>query len=281
MGVPKTHFNCAILFALHCFSSPATAQQCASARTDRVLLLAGGFVAAQTAVIATRHNDWWTTPTTSFQMVWDGSPNREQDGMLHAAFAYQTTQIATHAWEWACVSRTTATWLAVGSALAVGLPKEIGDGLHTDKGFSLRDFTWTAVGAVWPALHQTVPVTKSLLVKVSYWPSSEFRNRLPGANPQLESDYAGQRYFLAFNPGRLPGGARPWPSWLGIAVGHSVPYWISQPPIHEWYVTLDLNMREFPVRAWWWPKVAGLLDQIHFPLPGVRVRDGRWSVGLY
>ncbi len=281
MGVPKTQFNYAILFALHCVCSPATAQQCASVRTERVLLLTGGFALGQTAAIAVRSNDWWTTPTTSFHVVWDGSPNREQDGLLHAALAYQTTQIATLAWEWACATPGTATWLGVATSLAVGLPKEIGDGLHTDKGFSLRDFTWTAVGAVLPALHRTVPATKSLLVKVSYWPSNEFRNRPPGALPQLENDYAGQRYFLAFNPGRLPGGARPWPSWLGVAVGHSVPYWISQPPIHEWYVTLDLNMRGLPVRAPWWRKVATVLDQIHFPLPGVRVRDGRWSVGLY
>ena len=132
-----------------------------------------------------------------------------------------------------------------------------------------------------PALHRTLPPSRSVLLKVWYWPSSEFRNRLPGALPQLENDYAGQRYFLAFNPGRLPGGAGPWPSWLGVAIGHSVPYWISQPPIHEWYVTLDLNMRGFAVRAPWWRKVASLLDQIHFPLPGVRARGGRWSVGLY
>ena len=281
MRLPRTQFHCTVLLALVGVWGTASAQQCTAVRSDRVLLLAGGFIAAQTAVIATRHGDWWTTPTTSFQLVWDGSPNREQDGLLHAAFAYQTTQLATIAWEWACVPHATATWLAVGTALAVNLPKEIGDGLHADKGFSLRDFSWTAVGAVLPALHRTVPAAKSLLVKVSYWPSDEFRNRPPGGRPQLENDYAGQRYFLAFAPGRLPNLGSAWPPWLGVAVGHSVPHWISQPPIHEWYVALDLNFRELGVRAQWWNKLATVLDQIHLPLPGARLRDGRWSVGLY
>ncbi len=236
---------------------------------------------AQTASIVVRSSDWWTTPTSSFEAVWDGSANREQDGLLHAAFGYHTAQVAALAWDWTCVGSNTAAWLAAATGLAVGLPKEIGDGIHADKGFSLRDITWTAAGAVLPALHRTVPASKSVLFKVWYWPSSEFRNRASGAPPQLENDYAGQRYFLAFDPGRLPNGSPGWPAWLGVAVGHSVPYWISQPPIHEWYFTLDLSFRGLGVRAPWWNKVATLLDQVHFPLPGTRVRDGKWSLGFY
>ena len=128
---------------------------------------------------------------------------------------------------------------------------------------------------------RTTPATRSVVFKIWYWPSSEFRNRTPGSLPSLENDYAGQRYFLAFNPGRLPGGAGSWPSWLGVAVGHSVPQWISGAPTHEWYAALDLSLRRIGVEAEWWQSVATVLDQIHFPMPGVRVRNGQWNVGLF
>ena len=94
----------------------------------------------------------------------------------------------------------------------------------------------------------------------------------------------------AWNAGLIPKELAAWAWWSivmvwmssdGVAVGHSVPHWISQPPIHEWYVALDLNFRELGVRAPWWNKLATVLDQIHLPLPGARLRDGRWSVGLY
>ncbi len=31
----------------------------------------------------------------------------------------------------------------------------------------------------------------------------------------------------------------------------------------------------------WWSDVASMLDQIHFPLPGIRVTSGKVSLGFY
>jgi hypothetical protein len=97
----------------------------------------------------------------------------------------------------------------------------------------------------------------------------------------VENDYAGQRYYLTIHPGATPGGAGPWPDWLGVAVGHGIPHWASVPPSHDWYLTLDIRLSGLPIRGPVWRKVAGLLDQIHFPAPGVRVRNGDRAVGLF
>jgi hypothetical protein len=164
--------------------------------------------------------------------------------------------------------------------IAFSLPKEIGDGFQADKGFSAPDMLWSTAGAVLPAIHRSWPASEAVSLKVFYWPSQEFLDS-GDALPDLENDYAGQRFFLTLHPGRIRGGAGPWPDWLGIAVGHSVPHWISEPPIHEWYLTLDFNFQGLPIEAGSWRKFASVLDQWHFPMPGVRVRDGEVAFGVF
>ena len=284
MRRPLSQFNLtATLLGLHVIiTAPASAQRCRTGiATDRVLAIVGTYAVLQTSAIAIRHSDWWDTPTRSFHFDWGRSPSKGQDVLLHAAVSYHTSQLGAIAWRWACVDRIPAAWLGAALGIAVGLPKEIGDGFHERKGFSGTDFLWGTVGAALPAARETWAPMRMFLLKGNYWPSDEYRNRTPGALPQLENDYAGQRYFLAVNPGLLPGGAGPWPDWLGLALGHSVPHWISQPPIREWYLTLDMNLRGLPIRSGWWRTVATLLDQVHFPAPGVRLRNGEVVIGLF
>ena len=174
----------------------------------------------------------------------------------------------------------TAAWMGAALGFALELPKEIGDGLHQDKGFSGPDMLGALLGAVLPAARATWRPARLVSLKANYWPAAELRNRNGRPEPQLESDYAGQRYYLAFSPGAL-GRTAPWPPWLGVAVGHSVPYWASQPPIDEWYLALDLRFESLPVRGAVWRRVAWMLDQIHVPAPGLRLRAGRWTAGLF
>lgn len=258
----------------------ASRAQCDGPRAGRIAAIAGAFAAGQTVVIAVRANDWWTTPTRSFHFANLASPSKEQDRLLHALIGYQTAQVGALLWDWACLPPRTAGWLGAALGIAVTLPKEIGDGLHEDKGFSTPDFMWTAGGALLPALHRTWAPSRAAQLKFNYWPSDELRNRTDGL-PQLENDYAGQRYYLAIVPGRLPSGAGAWPDWLGVALGHGVPHWISAPPVHDWFVTLDLNWTGLPIRAAWWRRVAAVLDQVHVPAPGIRVRQGEVTLGLF
>ena len=262
-------------------TSGAHAQRCQGVNAGRVALIAGGFAAVQGAALALRHNDWWPGPSHGFTVVWnDVSPSKGQDRLLHASISYQVSQGGALAWDWACVSRETSGWLGAMLGIAVALPKEIGDGFQTDKGFSAPDMLWTTAGAMLPAIHRSWQASRAVSLKVLYWPSREFLDS-GDALPDLENDYAGQRFFMTLNPGRIRGGAGPWPDWLGIAVGHSVPHWISEPPLHEWYVTLDLDMGGLPIEAGGWRKFASVLDQWHLPMPGVRMRDGEVTFGVF
>ncbi len=281
MACRGPHFNRAMLAMMAACSvaGAARAQACPEARALRLAVIGGLYTGAEVATLALRQDDWWTTPHTGFHVTWDNSPSAGQDRLLHAALGYHVSQAGAVAFRWACLAPVPAAWLGLGLGLAVGLPKEIGDGVHQQKGFSAPDILWTALGSALPAAHATWPASRAFALKVSYWPSDEYRNRT-GPQPQLESDYAGQRYYLAIAPGELISDGA-WPPWLGFAVGHSVPYWASQPPVHEWYGAFDLNARGLPIRAKWWRPVAWVLDQIHFPMPGVRLREGTWTLGLF
>lgn len=269
-----------VLGILTC-AAPAAAQRCADGvRGGRVALIGGVVAAGEATAIAIRHHDWWPGPTGGFHFMWGHSANAEQDLLIHGAIAYQASQIGALAFDWACVSPTASAWLGAALGLFVELPKEIGDGLHQDQGFAGDDMLSAAIGALIPALHRTVPPMRAINLKANYWPSAEYRNRT-GPVPQLESDFAGQRYFLAFDPGQIPGGAGAWPDWLGLAIGHSTDHWASLPPDHEWYAALDVNLRGIPIRAKWWHTFATIVDQIKIPLPGLKLVNGEVTAGLY
>ncbi len=68
---------------------------------------------------------------------------------------------------------------------------------------------------------------------------------------------------------------------MGVAVGHSIQSWILERPMHEWYLTLDAQFQGIPIRGETWQEIATVLDQILFPLPGLRLRDGDVSFGFF
>ena len=277
--------NLILLPALMTLCGTRTASaQCERPIPGRIAAIGGAYVAGEAAAIAFHPSDWWQGPAGSFRLNWvndGGSPSAGQDYLLHVTASYQVSQGAALAWEWACVPPMTAAWLGAATAFAVGLPKKIGDGFHAT-GFEVAKNLANAVGAGLPVAHRAWPATRAINVKAWYWPSAEFRSRTPGGEPQLLSDYAGQRYFLTLSPGLFPGGSgSAWPAWLGVGVGHGTPAWVTAPATDDWYAVLDLNWRGLPISASWWHDVASLLDQIHLPLPGVRNRNGQWTVGLF
>lgn len=266
-----------VLLAFALTPAASFAQGCPNARPGRLAAVAGGATALELAALAVFHDDWWDTPRREFHVIWGKSPSKGQDALLHGFISYQATQLGALALRWACVSPTASAWLSAAGSVALQLPKEIGDGFHT--GFSTTDLLWVGAAAALAAAHLTWAPAAAVSVKASYWPSDEYRaERLGRIN--LPSDYAGQRYFLAVHPGRLTRTA-PWPDWLGIALGHGVPAWISQPPRHQWYLALDLRFGGLPISADWWKTAAAVLDRIHFPLPGFRLERGGVQVGLF
>jgi len=241
-----------------------------------VAALAGG----DAIVITARSHAWWLgDPTGPFHFVWGMSISAGQNVLLHAATAYQAAQVLKAGFDWACVPSRSGAWFAAALGFAAQVPKQIGDGFHAE-GFSVSEALWSGAAAGLVGVRDAWTPASAVRLKGWYWPSDEYQHRV-GAFPTLESDYAGQRYFLAIDPGLVPGASIPFPRWLGIAVGHGVDHWISGTPDPIWYLTLDLNLRGLPITARWWQTVAAVLDQIHVPLPGLRFETGQARAGVY
>jgi len=265
-------------------SVPPDSRACAGLRYDRAAVLGGAWAGVELVAFAAFAGSWYEQDAPQgFHFNSGGSVSASQDELLHAAVAYHLVSGIARAWEWACVSPATAGRMAAATVVLLALPKEIIDGIHDD-GFSITDVAYTLAGAGLGELHRTHPSTRVVALKVGYWPSAEYRQRA-GTVPRLYSDYAGQRYWLSFNPARsvtpgwVPGW---WPGWLGLAVGHSTTPWSVRPPGHHvWYLALDIDWGRLPIEGRGWARIARVLDAIHVPAPGLRLREGGLAVGLF
>ena len=263
--------------------SSGRAQPCEGVRGGRVAAIGGTYVGAWALAAAFHPREWWKGPPGAFKMNWaeGASASVGQDYLLHIAASYEASQAATLAWEWACVPHKTAVWLGAATAFAVGLPKKVVDGFHAT-GFEIAKNLANGVGALLPVAHQTWPATRAVALKGFYFPSSEYLHRNGGEPTSPIVDFAGQRFYLSLNLARGGLADAWWPKWLGVAVGHSATPRMTPPYArHIWYATLDLELRGLPVRAAWWRPVAAVLDQFHVPAPGVRLMDGRVSLGVF
>ena len=271
------------LVAVALAAAPAGAQSSAPACHRRVAVIGAAYVGGWALAAAFHPQEWWQGHPGAFRLNWSEGPSPAvgQDYLLHVGASYEASQAAALGWEWACVPHGTAIWLGAATAFAVGLPKKVVDGFH-HTGFEVAKNLANAVGALVPVVHETWPATRAVALKGFYFPSAEYRNRGGGEPTSPLLDYAGQRYYLSLNPARGGRNVAWWPRWLGVAVGHSATARIADPPArHIWFATLDLEFRGLPVRGALWRRVAAVLDQVHVPAPGVRLMDGRVSLGIF
>jgi hypothetical protein len=83
-------------------------------------------------------------------------------------------------------------------ALTIQLYVEVFDGFSVDHGFSYEDVIMDGVGAGAAFLRRAFPAVGSLLdYRLEYFPSDSTK----GFHPMI--DYSGQKFLLAFRPGRL------------------------------------------------------------------------------
>ena len=158
-----------------------------------------------------------------FGFTFDRSPAVQQDRLLHAWIGYQVSQIT--------LALTDKPWLGLAAGVAIQIPKEIIDGASSARDFDFGDLLAAGLGAGIPWVRHELPILEPLSFKIWYWPSDEFRNRPPGTDPSITADYAGQRFFLTYAPGRVREKPDPWPNippWLGFAIGHGVSVLVSR-----------------------------------------------------
>ncbi len=230
-----------------------------------------------------QQNLWWKGEKSAFHFDWehDWRYALGADKLGHFYFPYAVTTIYAQAFAWCGIDTTSSLWLSAGLATAHQTFVEVRDGFSKQWGFSWGDFTANTLGAAYPVLQHYAPGLRNIDFKVSYYPSAVFKNGGYGA---IIDDYESTYHWASINVhGLLPSSMRRWyPSWLNIAVGHSVRD-LNAPGggHHELYLSLDWNLEGLPGDGWFWRLLKKNLNLYHLPAPAVKIAPNAVWYGVH
>ncbi len=216
---------------------------------------------------------WWKGERSDFHVDWDHDRLYAlgADKAGHAYFPYAAATLYSQALEWTGIDSTAAVWGGSGVALAYQTYIEVRDGFSRDWGFSWGDMGANIVGSALPVIRHYVPEARIVSPKISFYPSTKFRNGGFGA---IIDDYESTFHWLSIDLHELlPEGLREiYPPYINIAIGHSVRDLDGRGGgKHEIYLSLDLDPRKLPGDSPILRFLKRNLNLYHLPAPAVRI----------
>lgn len=235
-------------------------------------------------------NTWWKenseyTYDGSFHIVNDWDYALWLDKIGHAYGTAVISHFFSSGLQAADVNQELSIWLGAIGGLGMQMYVEIEDGyapLNADGkpkwGFSPGDAVSDFVGAGYFVARYYFPYLNNFQLRVSYFPSEEFRNGLKPDN-NISDDYDGQKMWLAFRmKNLLPNDiSKYWPSFLMLSAGYGVTgigdYSTQKSIEKSFYIAFDFDASEVPLNGEFWEFIKNTLNYIHFPLPGIKISN--------
>ena len=149
-------------------------------------------------------------------------------------------------------------------------------------GLDAIDLTASMIGSGYPVLQYYVPFFNSFTPKFSYH-SSGINTTMPNQySPQFLSDHEGQTYWVGVTVADLLPASyqESYPRWIGVAAGFSMRN-LGHNTRKEYFITLDVDLREFDTKSDFVNAVLRTLNYIHFPMPGIKFAQGKPQFGIY
>lgn len=244
----------------------------------RLAIVGGATAVGITYGFILQKNLWWKGEKTDFYFNFDRDWEYAigADKLGHFFFPYMVAGIYSEALEWANVDSVSALWYGAGLGLAHQTFVEIRDGYSKDNGggylgFSWGDMTANVLGAAYPILQQRSKLLKNFTVKVSFYPSELYKS---GAKNVIFDDYESTYHWLSIGvKNLLPHSiAEYYPSWINLAVGHSVKQLDGfGGGHHELFIGLDWNLAGIPIEGKFWNAISKALGYYHLPAPAVKI----------
>lgn len=227
----------------------------------------GGFLYGH----ALQNDIWWKGEKSSFHFNWDEDWKYSlgADKLGHFYFPYVVTNIYSQLFQWSGIEKKNSLLYAGLLAISYQTYIEVRDGFSKQWGFSWGDFAANTLGAAYPYIQEEIPALKNFNFKVSYYPSTRFRQN---SHSVIIDDYESTYHWLSINVySYLPESIKDfWPSFINLAAGHSVKF-LDTGGKHEIYIALDWNLEELPGDFWLWKILKKNLNYYHFPSPAVRI----------
>jgi hypothetical protein len=251
-------------------------------RAGLVAAAAGGIV---TAVHLYQQNAWWQGARAPFRLENDWSYALNLDKCGHAFGAYLAASLFGGALDWSGLGPTRSVFYGSMLGLAYQLYVEVEDGFHREYGFSPGDGIADITGALVPLLRLEYPALACLRPKWSYAPSRQYLDDVrSGKSRAFIDDYQGQTFWLTVDPHPLVGStiSGALPSWLGLAVGAASRNLDgSGGGDRIFYLALDYNLSAIDTGSSLLRTIFRAIDFFHLPAPGIALRNGKLTLGLY
>ena len=288
----------AILIVL--FSIQISAQKSFFEKSDSLnakrLILSSGIIGATsiasiTALNAIWYDDFQKTKLHSFN---DSKNWLQMDKVGHAYASYHFSEIASkmHRWSGMQTKRSAIIGSSIGWAYQFSI--ELLDGKSSGWGFSWSDITANTLGCLL-FVGQEIAFEKQMVkLKFSYFPSkyAKFRPEVLGStfSEQLLKDYNAQTYWLSFSPFQFKKESKL--KWFSLALGYSVDekligdqeYFMSSDMQNifrskrELVLSLDIDVRELPIKKKWLKTILSPFNSIKIPFPSL-IWNGRTMYG--
>ncbi len=232
---------------------------------------------------------------THFHSFDDSKDWMQMDKAGHVYSAMHLSEASYRLYKWNGLTEKTSTWVGAGIGFGFQTSLEILDGGNAAWGFSWSDMAANAIGATWFLTQQQVWNEQRLLLKFSYHPTefAALRPSVLGANfsERFFKDYNGQSYWLSFSPKKF---TENWilPSWICFSLGYSVDQKLvgdkdiyvtngqSFQAKRQYLFSLDLDMRELPIKNKYLKALLRPLHYIKIPFPAL-ILDGNKLKGSW
>jgi len=233
------------------------------------------------------NNLWYKDyPRSSFHFFNDNKEWLQMDKIGHATTSCSIGAVGYYSLKWCGVENKKAIWYGGGLGSVYMLTIEILDGLSSEWGFSLGDFSANTFGSAVFMSQQLAWNQQRIVFKWSYHPTefADYRPDLLGSNFQehMLKDYNGQTYWLSGNISSFLKKDSKFPKWLNVAVGYGANGMIgangnpdtyngATMPVfkryRQFYISPDIDFTHIPTKSKFLKAVFYTLNFLKFPAP--------------
>lgn len=235
-------------------------------------------------------NDLWykNYPRSSFHFLNDNSEWLQMDKLGHTTTSCTIGSIGYETLKWCGVENKKAIWYGGCLGSVYLLTSEILDGLSTEWGFSLGDFSANTFGSLVFMSQQFAWNEQRIKFKWSY-----HQTKFPDYRPELLGkditqswlkDYNGQTYWLSGNISSFLKKDSRFPKWLNIAFGYGAEGMLggfenpatynggAMPHFNryrQFYISPDIDFTKIKTNSGFLKGVFYILNFLKFPAPAL------------
>ncbi|TNE55350.1 MAG: DUF2279 domain-containing protein [Bacteroidetes bacterium] len=220
---------------------------------------------------------------TSWHTFDDSKSWMQVDKVGHAYTAYQLSSLVAKTYRWSGVKHRTAAWIGAGVGWSYQFSVEMLDAYSSNWGFSWSDVAANTLGSSLFLGQELFFRDQFLKFKFSYRESglASYRpSHLGSTLPEkILKDYNAQNYWLSFSPFYFSKNPKA-PKWLAIAIGYGAHQkFIGDSDVftssdgrtfeakREWLLSLDVDVKQLPIRNRWLKAALSPFNTIKFPFP--------------